>query len=145
MRPDDVSQVVRIADTLGEAPHWAPDRYARALDPSSVPRRIALVAEDPGAGITGFLVTVLIPPQAELETIAVDKPAQRQGIARRLFAALTAAMIEMCVTEILLEVRESNHPARALYASLGFLETGRRRAYYSDPEEDAILLHRPVG
>ncbi len=144
MRPDDIAAVTRIGDALNEAPYWTPEVYARAIDPAAVPPRIALVAEGAESGITGFLVTVLVPPHAELETLAVAKPAQRQGIARRLFAALILALEPLQVTQVLLEVRESNHPARALYASLGFIETGRRGSYYSDPKEDAILLHRSL-
>ena len=144
MQIEDVPLVVAIADSLDQAPRWTNEAYARAVDPATVPPRIALVAEDPESGITGFLVTVLVPPHAELETIAVAKPALRQGIARRLLAALILALEELRVTQVLLEVRESNHSARALYASFGFVETGRRSAYYSDPKEDAILLHRSL-
>ena len=142
MRVGDVLRVVAMADSLDQAPRWTAETYARALDPAGGPRRIALVAEDPEGDIAGFLVTVLIPPQAELETIAVGKTAQRQGIGRRLYAALFAALDPLGITEIVLEVRESNVPARGLYASLGFAETGRRSGYYSDPREDAILLRR---
>jgi ribosomal-protein-alanine N-acetyltransferase len=44
------------------------------------------------------------------------------------------------IREVTLEVRASNHPALALYRSLGFVETGRRPRYYVDPVEDAVLL-----
>jgi ribosomal-protein-alanine N-acetyltransferase len=142
MRVEDVPRVVAMADALDHAPCWTAEIYGRALDPAADPRRIALVAEEPEGEIAGFLVTVLIPPQAELETLAVAKTAQRQGMARRLCAALFADLDPLGITEILLEVRESNVPARALYASLGFAETGRRSGYYSDPREDAILLRR---
>ncbi len=145
MRSADVPRVLEIADGLGEASHWTPSVYIKALDPAERPARIGLVAEDTQAGITGFLVTVLVPPQAELETIAVSKQAQRQGIGARLFAELLRNLQEQQITEVMLEVRESNHSARAFYRSLGFSETGRRSGYYSDPKEDAILLQRSVG
>jgi ribosomal-protein-alanine acetyltransferase len=145
MRLEDVARAIEIATSGDEAPRWAPDVYERALDPEAAPVRISLVAEDPEAGILGFLVTVLIPPQAELEMIAVSRAARRQGIARGLMAAMMAELKERHITEVMLEVRESNHPARLLYVSVGFAETGRRPAYYSDPQEDAILLQRSVG
>jgi ribosomal-protein-alanine N-acetyltransferase len=44
------------------------------------------------------------------------------------------------VKQIYLEVRDSNAPARALYAGHGFKEVGRRKAYYRRPVEDAIVL-----
>jgi ribosomal-protein-alanine N-acetyltransferase len=144
MRSDDVARVVEIAHSLAEAPRWTPQVYARATDPDAAPARIALVAETPDAGVVGFSIAVLIPPQAELETIAVAQTAQRQGIARRLLAELFDLLKPYESTEVMLEVRASNDSALALYASLGFSETGRRKGYYTDPKEDAILLGRPL-
>ena len=144
MGSEDVPRALEIANSLGEAPHWTQDVYIHALDRASSPARIALVAEHPNAGVLGFLVTVMVPPQAELETIAVSKLAHRQGIGSRLFAELLGIMKERQVTEVMLEVRESNHSARSFYGWLGFAQTGRRNGYYSDPKEDAILLHRLV-
>lgn len=145
MRRADVARVIELADTLDGAPRWASDVYHRALDPETSPARISLVAENSDDGITGFLITVLIPPHAEVEMLAVSKGARRQGIARGLMAVLMADLIRRQVTKVMLEVRESNLPARMLYASLGFEETGRRAAYYSDPQEDAIQLQQSVG
>jgi ribosomal-protein-alanine N-acetyltransferase len=142
MRVEDVPQVIAIADSLKEAPHWHPGAYLSALEPDTYPPGIALVAEDPVAGVVGFVVAALIPPQAEVQSIAVAKPAQRHGIARRLLGELVAVLKERRITEVMLEVRESNRAARALYFSLGFAETGRRKGYYYEPKEDAVLLSR---
>ena len=144
MGAEDVAEVVNIAARLPEAPHWPEDAYIRALDSQPAPARIALVAEHPLGRVAGFLITVLIPPQAELEIIAVAKTAQRQGVAARLFRALLAILKDRQITEVMLEVRESNQPARAFYRSVECTETGRRTGYYADPKEDAILLQRPV-
>jgi ribosomal-protein-alanine N-acetyltransferase len=48
------------------------------------------------------------------------------------------------VAQLFLEVRTSNDAARALYASRGFVPVGRRRAYYRDPLEDALVLRLAV-
>jgi ribosomal-protein-alanine acetyltransferase len=145
MRVADIAPSMEIASSLPEAPQWPPDAYLRALDPESVPVRVALVAEHHEGDIAGFLMTVLIPPQAELEVIAVAKPGQRRGIAAVLFKELLAILKSRQITDVMLEVRESNYVARAFYGSMEFSETGRRRAYYIEPKEDAILLHRAVG
>ena len=142
MRVDDVPRVTEIADSLTGAPRWAREAYARAADPGAVPARIALIAEEPGGDICGFLVALLIPPQAELESIGVATPAQRRGVGRRLVEELFDLLKASESTEVTLEVRESNTAARALYASMGFVEGGRREGYYSEPQEDAILLRR---
>ena len=142
MQVEDVPRVVEIAGALKDAPNWQPQAYLGYVNQEAFPPSLAFVAEDAVAGVVGFILTALFPPQAELQSIAVAAAAQRRGIARRLFAAVIAAMKERAITEVWLEVRESNCAARAMYSSLGFVETGRRRAYYSDPKEDAILMSR---
>jgi ribosomal-protein-alanine acetyltransferase len=141
----DIHRVLEIAGSLTEAPRWTRENYTSALDPAALPARIALVADAPRDGVLGFLVTFMVPPQAELESVAVSKQAQRQGIGACLFAELLRILKERQITEVMLEVRESNHPAQAFYRSLGFDPTGRRTSYYSEPKEDAILLRRSVG
>jgi ribosomal-protein-alanine N-acetyltransferase len=141
MTQADVDQVIEIAESLKEAPHWLGSAYLAALDPEAAPHRIALVAEEPGSGaVAGFVVVSLLPPQAELESIVVAPAAQRQGMARRLFAALAAELGSAQIAEVLLEARASNQPALGFYRLLGFVETGRRPRYYHDPVEDAVLM-----
>jgi ribosomal-protein-alanine N-acetyltransferase len=141
MAPADLDAVLEIAQSLSHAPQWPPSAYRSALDPESTPRRIALVAEDAHTGTPlGFAISSLLPPQAELETIAVAATSQRHGVARRLFATMAEELSAAHITDILLEVRTSNAPALALYQALGFALTGRRPRYYSDPPEDALLL-----
>ncbi len=163
MAPADLERVMEIAGTLTEAPHWPMTAYETALDPEGSPHRIALVAEirqesgetseSPAqfaalaAGavrIAGFAIAALLPPQAELETIAVALESQRRGVAKRLFAALVAELGREQMLEVILEARASNRAALGLYCSLGFKETGRRLRYYADPIEDAILMNLRV-
>ena len=141
MTPTDLDRVMEIAERLKDAPHWPLAVYLAALEPLGAPRRIALVAESPETGVVvGFAVASLLPPQGELETIAVAAGGQRRGVARRLFAAMAEELRAAQVTEVMLEVRASNRPALAFYHAQGFVETGRRPRYYADPEEDALLL-----
>jgi ribosomal-protein-alanine N-acetyltransferase len=140
----DISPVVDIANSLGDAPHWRAEVYEEMVDPDRKPVRICLVAEDSDRLLVGFGMTVLIPPQAELETIAVREERQRQGIARRLFSELLTELKRSHITEVILEVRESNRSAQAFYRASGFVEAGWRRDYYADPQEDALLMTRAV-
>ena len=141
MTPADLDRVIEIERSLEQAPHWPHSAWVSALDPLSVPHRLALVAEDPSTrSIIAFAVASLLPPQAELEMIAVAAEAQRRGLARFLLAALRKELKSAHVTDVILEVRASNRPALALYLDLGFVETARRRRYYADPVEDAVLL-----
>lgn len=145
MRAGDLDQVMAIAGSLSQTPHWTQSAYLVALDPHASPRRIALVAEDPVAGVVAFAVASLLAPQAELETIAVAPSSQRRGLARKLLSALVGELSAAAAVEFLLEVRFSNHAALALYRSLGWRETGLRPRYYSDPEEDAVLMSLGLG
>lgn len=141
MTAADLPRVVEIAGSLKDAPRWSPAAWAAALRPDSTPRRITLVAADPLSGVVdGFAVAVLVPPQAELESIAVVAESQRQGIGRHLFAALAVALRAAGIQDVLLEVRESNRVAQDFYRALGFAQTGRRVGYYADPTEDALLM-----
>jgi ribosomal-protein-alanine N-acetyltransferase len=141
MSPEDLDRVMEIAASLKEAPHWTCANYAAVLDPAATPRRIALVTDGGQAGqVVGLAVASLIPPQAELETIAVDTHFQRSGLARGLFAELAGRLALGGVTEVILEVRASNQAALGLYRRLGFVETGRRPRYYQAPAEDAVLM-----
>jgi len=136
----DLDRVIRIEQSLKDAPHWPLAAYLKALDENSLPQRISLVAEDAETCVIGFVVACLVGPQAELETVAVAAEGQRRGVARRILAAMAEALKQLQVREVTLEVRASNHPALAFYRSIGFRETGRRPRYYVDPVEDAILL-----
>ncbi len=136
-----VNEVMEIAGSLKGLPQWTRENYLTALDPDAVPRRIALMVLGPDEDrMTGFLVARLLPPQAELEIIAVDARVQRRGLARKLFDELVYKLGQAGVTEVILEVRASNQAALAFYRVLGFDETGRRPRYYADPQEDAVLM-----
>jgi ribosomal protein S18 acetylase RimI-like enzyme len=144
MREEDLDEVVLVAASLRHAPFWPRETYKAALDPDATPRRIALVTDGGQAGkVVGLAVASLIPPQAELETIAVDTRYQHCGLARGLFAELAGRLRLSGVTEVILEVRASNERALRLYQRLGFVETGHRPGYYVDPPEpaeDAVLM-----
>jgi len=136
----DVPRVMEIAANLPEAPHWPESAYADALSAESTPRRIALVAVTLSAHIEGFTVASLVPPQAELESIAVAASSQRRGLGRLLFDGLVNELRMSGALEIVLEVRATNHTALSFYRSAGFGQAGLRRAYYVDPIEDAVLM-----
>ena len=141
----DLDRLVEISAGLDHVPQWPRRTYEAILGQSS-PKRISLIAEDGAAGaIVGFAVALVVPPEAELESIGVAAGYQRQGTARRLFESMTAELSRAQVCQIVLEVRESNEPARSLYASLGFVAEGRRPGYYADPVEDAILMKLKLG
>jgi ribosomal-protein-alanine N-acetyltransferase len=141
MSAADLGSVREIAVRLTEAPNWPIAAYVAAIDTENTPRRIALVAADPGNGtLAGFLVASIVSPEAELETIAVAAEGQRRGVGSRLMNALLEELRTEQVRELILEVRASNRAALGFYRALGFEEKGRRPRYYAEPEEDAVLM-----
>ena len=141
MNAADLNRVHEIAEGLKEAPHWPVSAYVAAIDPENTPRRIALVATDQDDETPkGFLVASLLPPEAELETVAVAAQGQRRGVGARLLQALTEELRAEQASRLILEVRASNLAAMELYRAHGFEEMGRRPRYYADPEEDAVLM-----
>jgi [ribosomal protein S18]-alanine N-acetyltransferase len=135
----DLDRVVEIAASLATAPRWVRSAYEAAMAKGGALRRIALVAEAGGA-LAGFAIASLVGPQAELESIAVAGEAQGRGIGAALMTAVIRELRLAGVRELELEVRESNRAAGSFYARAGFREVGRRRGYYREPDEDAVLL-----
>jgi ribosomal-protein-alanine N-acetyltransferase len=77
--------------------------------------------------------------EVELLIFTVAKDWQGKGIGGQFLAAV---LTEYSDAKFLLEVRETNAAAMSLYKKLGFIEQGRRKAYYCDTQEDAILFSR---
>lgn len=132
----DVAAIIAIEKKAVSAAHWNPEQYAKIFAHDS--QRFCLVMEDPSR-LYGFLVARVLGDECELENIVVAPADQRHGIGRALMAGLLTEAASRNAKAIFLEVRESNTAARRLYANCGFVERGRRKSYYSDPVEDAIL------
>jgi ribosomal-protein-alanine N-acetyltransferase len=135
----DLDQVMQIAAGLATAPQWVREAYLGALISDGTARHVALVAELEGF-VAGYVVAGAVEAQAELESIAVAEWAQKRGVGKALLGALIGRLKEGGVADLTLEVRESNQAARRFYEIAGFLEIGRRRGYYREPDEDALVL-----
>jgi ribosomal-protein-alanine N-acetyltransferase len=75
-----------------------------------------------------------------VHNLAIAPERRRLGIARLLLRQVVATAKIQSATRVTLEVRQSNEPARKLYASEGFVLTGLRKGYYSDDGEDAFTM-----
>jgi [ribosomal protein S18]-alanine N-acetyltransferase len=91
-------------------------------------------------GYAGLSATGGHGAQADVQTLAVAAAAQGRGLGRRLLDALVAEARRRRATEVLLEVRAENAPARALYAAAGFERIAVRRGYYRPGNTDAHVL-----
>ena len=104
------------------------------------PARPCLVARLDGE-VVGVAIGGVQLDEGHVHDLAVAERVRGQGIGARLLAALEDALQGRGATATTLEVRPSNVAARGLYGRLGFVEEGRRRAYYPDGE-DALVLWR---
>jgi len=138
MTPDDVAAVAAI-EAVSFSDPWPASAFAQLLPQPHVRMHIA---RGDGEGVLGYCVLLLAADEGEIANIATAPQVRGQGIAGRLLDhALEVAMTDGAAA-VFLEVRESNTAARQLYASRGFLPVGRRRGYYEQPREDALLLRR---
>ncbi len=108
------------------------------------PLSLWLVAVEDGA-VCGYVGSQAVLGEADMMNIAVLPSYRRQGVARKLVTELIDALNSAGNHCLTLEVRASNAPAIALYASMGFLQVGRRPRYYTKPEEDALILRKEWG
>ncbi len=93
-----------------------------------------------GDKITGFIGADNIVGEVYISNVAVREQYRRQGIASALIGAMNAYCIDNNAEFITLEVRVSNTPAVDLYEKSGFENLGRRRNFYSAPNEDAFIM-----
>jgi [ribosomal protein S18]-alanine N-acetyltransferase len=138
--PGDVDSVLEVQNACKGITTWrARDYEQMSLDP----RGMLLVAEGEGRisqEIVGFSACYRIETEAEVWNIAVAPAHRRRGVAWMLLTEICEQLSEAGVSRLFLEVRESNLPAVELYRSFGFAPLARRKDYYQNPREDALLL-----
>jgi ribosomal-protein-alanine N-acetyltransferase len=100
--------------------------------------RLALVIEE-DSQVKGFLIGRVLGTEWEVENVVIAKEARKRGLGTSLVGAFLRMARERGGLTVYLEVRESNAAACRLYEKCQFTETGRRRRYYRDPEEDAVV------
>lgn len=98
-----------------------------------------LVAELDGA-LVGYAAAWTVLDECELGNVAVSDAWRQRGIGTRLVHAILERARRRRVREVFLEVRPSNPGAQQLYRNLGFRLVGRRRNYYMEPDEDALVM-----
>ncbi len=111
-----------------------PDVQPQNCTAPAAPHRIAALA-----------VFQLVCEEASLYTLSTAPALRRQGAARALLQYAFARLAAEGAQTVFLEVRAQNAAARALYASLGFAETGLRRGFYTAPRDDAVLMQKSLA
>lgn len=136
--PADLAAMRSLEVRSAFAAHWSDEEYQRLFTPE--PPRLSLVVED--GSVQGFMVGKHIGPEWEIENIVVAQDARRRGLGSMLLTHFLELIRRQNAESVVLEVRASNAAARALYAKFGFIEAGRRPAYYANPPEEAIIYRK---
>ncbi|MGN6720981.1 MAG: ribosomal protein S18-alanine N-acetyltransferase [Marmoricola sp.] len=141
-RVHDLDALVALEDECEGADAWSRALVADGLS-GAVPTVSYLVAEG-DSGVVGYAVVSCVDDIAELQRIGVTTGLRRSGIGSQLLEHALVLARREGTQRLLLEVREGNAAALAMYAAHGFVEIDRRPRYYRDGAT-AIVMRLPVA
>ncbi|HQE22804.1 MAG TPA: ribosomal protein S18-alanine N-acetyltransferase [Syntrophomonadaceae bacterium] len=135
MTERDLDEVMAIEQQVFSLP-WSRQSYMGELKNQFATYLVC----DKEAQVAGYVGIWVVFEEAHITNIAVAPQWRGQGLGRVLMEEAERVARQKNALRILLEVRPSNHVALSLYTSLGYVESGRRKEYYSDNGEDAIIM-----
>lgn len=130
---DLVPAVYAVLTDVYELSPWTESQVASDMAGADTTYYLAYDGQD----VVGFLAVQTVLDEMEILQIAVKTHSQGRGVASQLMAA-----VKDWEGDIFLEVRESNAPAQALYRRQHFTKIGKRKNYYYNPIEDAVVMKR---
>ena len=92
--------------------------------------------------VIGYVGSQTVLGETDMMNNAVQPDYRNQGVAKNLIQTLMDTLSGQGSHSLMLEVRQSNEPAKNLYASLGFETVGIRKNYYRNPKENALILRK---
>ena len=137
MNPAHVAQIAELEKICFSDP-WSENSIDSELE-NKLAFWLVAVEED---RVAGYIGSQTVMDETDMMNVAVHPDFRRQGIAEALVIGLVEHLKTMGSRCLTLEVRASNAPAIALYEKLGFHEIGRRKNYYRNPREDALILRK---
>lgn len=138
----DLDQVVAIDQVSFSLP-WPASSFKYELNQNQTSRCwvVEYPACEPEARIIAMAVVWMIIDELHIATIAVLPEFRQMSVGQKLLGVILKDGLKQGVVNAFLEVRETNRAARAMYQKFGFKEVGKRPHYYSDTQEDAILMN----
>jgi ribosomal-protein-alanine acetyltransferase len=132
-----VNTVLRLS---AEAADWSEKALSETFEQYSSYFLVGWRDKDMG----GFVCGRRVLDEGEILNLAVKPQSRRKGLASKLVLALLQVFTRDGVSEAFLEVRSSNIAAISFYKGLGFRQIGKRRNYYRNPEESALVMRRAI-
>lgn len=157
MRIEDIPRIYEI-DQLSFSIPWTPKSYSFEINDNLTSHMVALETVPAGArprGLLDFLRRAvpqaplivgyggvwIVAGEAHISTIATHPDWRRKGLGEVLLHGMIGRALQLKSDYCVLEVRQTNLNAQALYTKYGFEVVGRRKGYYRDNNEDALLMH----
>ena len=135
MREDDLVRVLEVEQMSYSIP-WSEATFRGLLKRRDAELIVASLADK----VIGHAIYWHVLDQGELGNVAVAPDVRGLGAGAKLVSEIITRASGRGVRELFLEVRPSNLNARHLYAKFGFVQVGRRKNYYQQPIEDALVL-----
>ncbi len=135
MMPEDIDGISLVENRSFTIP-WSRQMFVDELHNPLALYLVAICNET----VVAYAGLWIITDEGHITNIAVDPSWRRQGIASELMHKILEIAEELGLTALTLEVRAGNQPAISLYQGFGFTIQGRRKAYYSDNHEDALIM-----
>jgi [ribosomal protein S18]-alanine N-acetyltransferase len=136
MREEDIDQVLEV-ELASFATPWSRDAFYNELTNNQFATYIVLEENDKIIGYCGVWIVV---DEAHVTNIAILPDYRGKKLGQILMSKLIEVAIEKGAKSMTLEVRVTNDPALALYRKFGFQNGGIRKNYYSDNQEDALVM-----
>lgn len=136
MRESHLPAVIEIERESFRSP-WSERLFRTELDRPEVAEWFVAIQEDTVVGYGGLLQ---VGSEGHITNLAVRHDRRRRGIGRTILERLVAAAKQRGIGSLALEVRESNEAAIEMYEQAGFHVVGRRKRYYPEDDEDALIM-----
>jgi [ribosomal protein S18]-alanine N-acetyltransferase len=135
LREQDISDILEIEKQSFATP-WTKGMVEETL---VSPISTSFVMEEDGR-LLGYIMLYSVADEAHILNLAVHPDGRRKGYGSRLLEYAVDHCRRKGVSDFFLEVRESNHSAQGLYMKHGFKTIGRRKRYYTETKEDALVM-----
>ena len=135
----DLPEILAIEKESFVSP-WSEGMFRDEINLKHSQCLVARICQGEKSMIGGYIIFWIVADEAHLHNLAVKKELRRQGLAHRFMEVMKEISSQVGLKAQTLEVRESNEAAIKLYRKCGFVVKGRRPLYYSDTNEDALIM-----